>query len=490
MQNIIPQPASVTHHQGFFSLNPTTVIRIQPGEDEIRRIGQVLSDQLQPSTGYPFPVLESDGTDLLGCILLTTINADLALGEEGYELRVQPDRITLLAPHPAGLFHGIQTIRQLLPAAVEMRTIQPGPWTMAGAVIRDHPRFAWRGSMLDVARHFFSPEQVKRYIDQLAYYKFNILHLHLTDDQGWRLMINAWPKLAEYGGKYSVDRDPGGYYTQAEYHEIVEYAGERYITIVPEVDMPGHTNAALASYPELNQSGHAPDLYTATGVGFSSFAIHNEITYKLLEDVIGEIIALTPGPYFHIGGDEAHSTPDANYTYFVKRVQAIVKAHGKICIGWEEIAKAELLPDTVVQFWWNRLWARKGAEQGRKFVMSPATHAYMDIKYDEATVLGQDWTKKYIEIKDAYQWDPPLIVEGIPEASILGVESALWSETTVTTADLDFMIFPRLPGYAEIGWSPLRARNWSDYRLRLAAHGPRLAAMGINFYRSPQISWE
>ena len=167
----------------------------------------------------------------------------------------------------------------------------------------------------------------------------------------------------------------------------------------------------------------------------------------------------TPGPYFHIGGDEAHSTPDADYIYFVKRVQDIVHDHGKICIGWEEVAKAELLPDTIVQFWWNRVWARKGAEQGRKFIMSPAANAYLDIKYNETTTLGQDWTNKYIEIQDAYQWDPSTVLEGVPEASILGIEAPLWTETIATTNDLDYMIFPRLPGYAEIGWSRLKEQE-------------------------------
>ena len=490
MQNIIPQPASVTPAQGSFTLNAATTIRIQPGADEIHRIGQFLSDQLRPGTGYSLPVLASSETDARGCISLTTSGADPALGDEGYELRVESDRVTLTASQPAGLFHGVQTIRQLLPAAIETATRQPGPWTMQAGVIRDQPRYSWRGCMLDVARHFFGVADVKRLIDQCAYYKFNVLHLHLTDDQGWRLMINSWPKLAEYGGKYSVDGDPGGYYTQEEYREIVEYAHQRYLTIVPEVDMPGHTNAALACYPELNVSGKAPELYTGTKVGFSSFDIHNEITYKFLDDVIGEMAALSPGAYFHIGGDEARSTPEADYIYFVQRVQEIVKAHGKISVGWEEVAKGELLPDTIVQFWWNREWARKGAQQGRKFIMSPATHAYLDMKYDAITHLGQDWTRKYIEVQDGYEWDPETMLEGVTEKSILGIEAALWSETIVTTDDLDYMIFPRLPGYAEIGWSPAKKKNWEDYRLRLAAHGARFKAMGIKFYRSPQVEWE
>jgi hexosaminidase len=490
MQNIIPHPASIAPEKGTFNLTANTTIRVQPGNEEVSQIAQMLAEQLRPPTGYPLLIIDADEKDAHGGIVLSLAEGDPALGDEGYELRVRPEGIWLTASHPAGLFHGIQSIRQLLPAAIEKRMPQKGPWTINAMTIRDRPRFGWRGTMLDVARHFFGPAVIKRFIDQLACYKFNILHLHLTDDQGWRLMIDAWPKLAEFGGKYSVNRDPGGYYTQEEYRDIVEYARQRYITIVPEVDMPGHTNAALASYAELNPSGRAAEMYTATGVGFSTFAIHHEFTYKLLQDVISEVIRLTPGPYFHIGGDEAHSTPDADYSFFVKRIQDMVWEHGKICVGWEEVAKAELLPNTIVQFWWNRVWARKGAEQGRKFIMSPASHAYMDIKYNESTTLGQDWTKKYIEVQDAYQWDPSTVLEGVPESTILGIEAPLWTETIVTTNDLDYMLYPRLLGYSEIGWSRLKSRNWSDYRLRLGAHGPRLAAMGIKFYLSPQISWE
>jgi hexosaminidase len=490
MLNIIPRPASIIPAEGTFILGAQTAILVPKGIDEIRAIGQYLADQLRPVTGFPLPVQAEAGKSPRGNISLALNVSDTPLGEEGYELSIQPDRVTLTANRPAGLFHGVQTLRQMLPASIEMLTRLPGPWKMDAVAIHDQPRFPWRGAMLDVARHFFKPAAVKRFIDQLALYKFNVLHLHLTDDQGWRLKIGSWPNLTEVGGSTAVNHDPAGYYTQEEYRDIVTYAAERYITIVPEVDMPGHTNAALASYAELNQSEEPPALYTGTEVGFSSFSIQYDATYKFLEDVVREIAALTPGPYFHIGGDEAHSTPDADYIYFVKRVQDIVKAQGKICIGWEEIAKSELLPDTVVQYWWNKVWAQKGAAQGRKFVMSPAEYAYMDIKYDASTKLGQDWTKKYIEVRDAYEWDPLTVLEGVNESAVLGVEAPLWSETTVTTDDLDYMIFPRLPGYAEIGWTPVQKRNWEEYRQRLAAHGPRLAAMGVKFYRSPQVAWE
>ncbi|HTX92365.1 MAG TPA: beta-N-acetylhexosaminidase [Anaerolineales bacterium] len=490
MNAIIPRPVSVTPAEGTFTLTGQTVLHAPTGGADAKRIAEYLASRLRPATGFPLPVPADPPENGSAGISLELTDADPGLGEEGYELRLGPDGARLSAFRPAGLFYAVQSLLQLFPPAVEAKSTQPGPWTVEAVLVRDQPRFAWRGAMLDVARHFFKPAEVKRFIDQLAGYKFNLLHLHLTDDQGWRLEIRSRPELTRLGSCYSVNRDPGGFYTQAEYLDLVAYARERFITILPEVDMPGHTNAALACYPELNRAGTAPELYTGTEVGFSSFDIHNEATYRFLDEVIGEIAGLTPGPFFHIGGDEAHSTPEDDYVHFVQRVQEIVKAHGKTCIGWEEIAKARLLPETVVQFWWNKEWALKGAKQGRKFVLSPATHAYMDIKYDPDTLLGQDWTKKYIPVREAYEWDPATMLEGVAEASILGIEAPLWSETAVTTADLDYLIFPRLPGYAEIAWTPAKARSWDEYRQRLAAHGPRLQARGIAFYRSPDISWE
>jgi hexosaminidase len=342
--------------------------------------------------------------------------------------------------------------------------------------------------MLDVSRHFFGPEEVRRLIDLLALYKVNRLHLHLSDDQGWRIEIRSWPNLALYGGSTQVGGGPGGYYTRQEYADLVAYARSRYITVVPEIDMPGHTNAALASYPELNCDGVARPLYTGTEVGFSSLCLEKEVTYRFVDDVVGEIAALTPGPYFHIGGDEAMATPLPAYIAFVERVQRIVQAHGKQMIGWEEIAQAPLLPTSVAQVWHGGM-GRQAVQQGNRVIMSPAFKAYLDMKYTPETPLGLNWAG-YIEVRDAYEWDPATVAEGIGEEHILGVEAPLWTETVQTRADIDWMTFPRLIGYAEIGWSPAEGRNWEEYRVRLGRHGPRLTALGVNFYRSPQVPWE
>jgi hexosaminidase len=385
------------------------------------------------------------------------------------------------------LFWAVQTIRQLLPPSIEAAAARPGPWRIPAATIRDFPRFEWRGAMLDVARHFFGVEDVQRFIDLMAYHKLNRLHLHLSDDQGWRIMIESWPNLAIVGGSTAVGGDPGGYFTQEEYAAIVAYAQARYVVIVPEIDMPGHTRAAQASYPELNCDGMAPPLYTGIEVGFSSLCLDREVTFRFIDDVVRELAALTPGEFLHLGGDEATATTPADYRRFVERVQAIVRAHGKRMIGWEEIAQADLEAGTVAQHWSTDLAAR-AVSQGARVILSPAARAYLDMQYDPGSPLGLHWAG-YVDVQAAYDWDPASQVAGVGESDILGVEAPLWSETLRTIGDIEFMAFPRLVGIAEIAWSPAAGRAWDEYRQRLAAHGGRLQALGVNFYRAPQIDW-
>jgi hexosaminidase len=268
----------------------------------------------------------------------------------------------------------------------------------------------------------------------------------------------------------------------------VAYAQARYIIIVPEIDMPGHTNAALASYPELNCDGKAPDLYTGTQVGFSSLCIDKDITYTFVEDVVRELAAITPGPYLHIGGDEASATEQTDYIQFIERVETIVQSHGKQMVGWEEIAQSELLESSIAQHWSSNL-AQEAVQQGAKVIMSPASKAYLDMKYNESTELGLDWAG-LIEVSTAYNWDPATVVYGVNESDIVGVEAPLWSETLETIDDIEYMTFPRLCGYAEIAWSPADGKNWDEYRVRLGAHGPRLAALGVNYYPSAEVPWQ
>lgn len=490
--DIIPKPTSLLPSAGGFTLSENTRIYVAPDAIETLNIGAYVGERLRLATGYALPVDSIAGPPASGHIYLTLLDGDAGLGDEGYTLRCAPEGITAAAYRPAGLFRSIQTIRQLLPAKVEPDCVRCGPWVLPAVQVRDVPRFSWRGAMLDVARHFFSIDDVKAFIDQLAYYKVNHFHLHLTDDQGWRIEIKTWPKLAEIGGSTQVGGGPGGFYTQEQYVEIVRYAQSRYITVVPEVDMPGHTMAALAAYPELSQKGILPSLYTGLNVGMSGLNTRNELTYRFVNDVIRELAVLTPGPYIHIGGDEAHKTEDADYIPFMERAQKIVQDHGKIAIGWQEIAKTDLLPTTVVQFWRThgngmRL-ARQAAEQGASIIMSPASKTYLDMKYDQATALGTDWAG-FVEVQTAYEWDPATFVSGVPEAQVVGVEAALWTETLRTLDDIEYMFFPRLPGIIEVGWSALQGRAWDEYRVRLASHAARFDELGIGYYRSPQVGW-
>jgi hexosaminidase len=495
MFDLIPKPVELTPANGAFILTSSTKIVVDENSPELVAIGRYLAELFKVPTGFNLQV-DSDIPHTSHNIIILTIGEPRpALRGEGYTLTISPDQIKVTANVPAGVFWAVQTIRQLFSPSIEETSVQPGPWSVPALSIRDCPRFPWRGAMLDLGRHFFGVEDVKHYIDLMAYYKLNRLHLHLTDDQGWRIMINSWPNLAKHGGKTAVNGDPGGYYTQEEYSDIVAYAQSRYIMVIPEFDMPGHTNAALASYPELNADGVAPDLYTGIEVGFSSFCIPKGDTYEFIDDVISEIAALTPGPYIHIGGDEAHATSEEDYKFFIERVQEIVKSHGKQTIGWAEIGRVDLLPTTIAQYWNIEPKASDSILQGllsqpqRHVIMSPATKSYLDMKYDPSCPLGLHWAG-YVEVQDAYEWDPAAVFPSLCEDDILGIEAPLWSETLVTMKDIEFMAFPRLPGLAEIGWSPAEGRTWEEYRQRLAVHALRLDAMGVNYYRSPQVEWQ
>jgi hexosaminidase len=396
------------------------------------------------------------------------------------------------------LFHAVQTLRQLLPAAIEsdqnMRAT--GAWSLPPGRIVDRPRFAWRGGMLDVARHFFTVDEVKQYVDLLALYKFNTMHLHLSDDQGWRIQINSWPKLTTVGGATEVGGGPGGFYTKADYAEIVRYARDRFITVVPEIDMPAHTHAATASYPELGCGRPMPDpplnaatptLYTGTAVGFSALCHDKAVTFRFVDDVVRELAAMTPGPYIHLGGDEVEVLTPQQYAAFVERVQGIVARHGKTMVGWDEIGRAKLRPGTIAQMW-RADTSVAAVRQGARVIMSPATKAYMDMKYTPATEIGLDWAA-LIELQTAYDWDPVTHFNGVTERDVLGVEAPLWSETVVNITAAEYLLMPRLPAIAEVGWTANAGKDWESFRRRIAAHAPRWRFLGINYYPSPQVAW-
>ncbi|MEU3936357.1 beta-N-acetylhexosaminidase [Streptomyces sp. NPDC029044] len=488
LDRVVPAPASADPGGSPYRITRGTHIRVD-GSREARGVAEYLARILRPSTGYRLPVTDQGAGGIRFRI------AEGPFGAEGYRLDSGRGGVTITAARPAGLFHGVQTLRQLLPSAVEKDSGQPGPWLVAGGTITDTPRYGWRGAMLDVSRHFFTVEQVKRYIDQLALYKINKLHLHLSDDQGWRIAIDSWPRLATYGGSTEVGGGPGGFYTKADYKEIVRYAASRYLEVVPEIDMPGHTNAALASYADLNCDGVAPPLYTGTEVGFSSLCVGKDITYDFVDDVIREIAALTPGRYLHIGGDEAHSTSHEDYVTFMDRVQPIVAKYGKTVVGWHQLTGATPAKGALAQYWGldgtgaeEKARVVKAAQSGTGLILSPADRVYLDMKYTKETPLGLSWAG-YVEVRRSYDWDPGAYLPGVPGGAVRGVEAPMWSETLENSGHIEFMAFPRLPGVAELGWSPAASLDWERYKVRLAAQAERWDALGMEWYRSPQVPW-
>ena len=484
---IIPAPVTLATRGGApFRLDSATTIVVESTTDTtILAIAEQMAMQIRPATGFRVGIATAGGAS---SIRLRLDPARTALGDEGYELTTGADGATIVAMRPAGLFYGTQTLRQLLPTRIESQMENDSPAWLAPAVsITDRPRFAWRGAMLDVARHFFTVKEVEQYIDLLAMYKLNVLHLHLSDDQGWRIQIDSRPALTSVGSRTQVGGGPGGFYTKADYGEIVRYAAARFVTVVPEIDMPGHTNAALTAYPALSCSSRPTAPFTDTEVGWSTFCVDNEETYALVDDIVREIAAMTPGPYFHMGGDEVMKLTHEQYVRFVERVQTIVQKHGKRTIGWEEIGKARLLPTTIAQQWKSDS-AVAAVQQGSKLIMSPATKVYLDMKHTASTELGLRWAA-IVEVRDAYDWDPATYMKGVTENDIVGVEAPMWSETVRNIGAVNFLAVPRLPAIAELAWTPQQSRRWEDFRGRAAAHAPRWNYLGVNFYRSPQIDW-
>lgn len=460
-----------------------------------------LIDAVERRTGIRLST--SDGTS--GEIELLIDHGSSA--PEGYTLEIGERAIIVGADEP-GLFYGVQTLLQLL------RQDDSG-WGLLGADVADSPRFPRRGVMLDVARHFFGVGDVKKFIDSTSSLKFNHLHLHLSDDQGWRVHIDAWPLLTERASATSVGGDPGCFYTKADYREIVAYAASRHMIVIPEIDLPGHTHAIGVAYPELVEApvlndnliadsarlGQplpvAGETYLGWGVGHSSVRIHEERTYDFVRDVVHELAEMTPGAYIHIGGDESLGTPQADFGLFAERATAIVVEAGKIPMAWHEMGSAANIAEGTVGQYWGKTTpegthaeeAAHFVERGGALIMSAADVTYLDMKYAEDFPLGLTWAG-IIDVRSAYEWEPTAVLD-VPDAAILGVEAPLWSETTRTLGEVEQLVFPRAAAQAEVAWSPREApeRVWESFRVRVGALAPLWKAEGIDFHPADEIPW-
>jgi len=488
-ENIIPYPLEVSPTNSAFALDKNSIIQTSETDADFIELGNFLSRKIKDKIDLDIPIVKTGSKSIGKVIYINRMDSDNLINNEAYQLIIGNDSVKINSSTAEGAFRGIQTLRQIIPETSNDTLGVQKMWLIPSGKIIDKPNFEYRGVMLDVARHFFDVQDVKKYIDVVAYYKINRLHLHLSDDQGWRIEIKSWPKLTEIGGSTEVGGASGGFYTQEEYKDIVEYAAKRYITIIPEIDMPGHTNAASVSYPILNGNGKTPKLYTGTKVGFSTFDTRKDTVYSFIDDVIREISDMTPGPYFHIGGDESHVTKGKDYIYFINKVEKIVHKYGKQMIGWDEIMTADVDSNAIAQFWAEQKNALAAIKNKSKVILSPASKAYLDMKYDTLSKFGLNWAG-YIPVDSAYIWNPENYVEGITKKDILGIEAPLWSETISNIDELEYLAFPRVIGYTELSWSTEENRNWESYKTRLANQASYLNRMNVNFYRSNLIDWK
>lgn len=480
---LIPAPRLVREREGEpFVVSASTTVTVGTSPAEVS-LGVLAAGLLSRTSGSTVEVRYRDVAE-------PTQPGDLALrldpartGEQ-YRVDVASDRIEVLAGTTEGLVRGLATVHQLL------RPYQ-GSYAAWPVRIEDEPVYGWRGLSVDIARHFFGPDQLRIVVELMASYKLNVLHLHLSDDQGWRIDLPSRPDLAARSGGTAVDGDPAGYLTREEYEALVGYAAARGVRVVPEIDVPGHVNAALHAVGELTPSGEPADAYTGIEVGFSRLSADLPATEPFLRDVFGDLAAMTPGDYVHIGGDEVFTMEREEYARLVAVASDAVRAAGKQVIGWQEIASTPLEPGTVVQYWDTRADPAPfvaAAEAGARLLMSPGSRAYLDMKYDADTPLGLEWAG-HIELRDAYEWEPTTLVPGLPTGSVIGVEAAVWTETLRTLDDLMAMLLPRLAAIAEVAWTPAARRDWADFAARVAAHGPYWDSHGLSWHRSPQVAW-
>jgi hexosaminidase len=501
---LVPQPQKVERDSGRFTLAPNLRIAAEPVSDAAT-VAEQLAANLKRSTGLDVAIGKT------GAIVFTTKGANPALGPEGYTLTVKPDGVTIAATTGAGMFYGMQTFLQLLPPQVfSANKVSDVQWTAPCVRIEDQPRFGWRGLHLDVGRHYMPVEFLKKYIDLLAQHKMNIFHWHLTEDQGWRIEIKKYPKLTEIGAWRSetvIPQNPGendgkkhgGFYTQDEVREIVEYARQRHITVVPEIEMPGHALAALAAYPELGCTGGPYHVATTWGVFDDVFCVGNDKTLQFCEDVLDEVLELFPSKYIHIGGDECPRTRWAKCLkcqarvknenlkntnelqgYLNRRIEKYLAAHGRRLVGWDEILESSIPAGAVVMSWRGEKGGIHAAHEGHDVIMAPNTFTYFDYhqaKQGEPIVIG--W---FLPLEKVYSYDPvPPQLSSAEAKRILGAQGQLWTEFMKDSARVEYMAYPRACALAEVTWTEKSRKNWDNFRARLETHAQRLSVQVVNF---------
>ncbi len=519
---LIPQPVEINQFKGIYQLKSTTSIGFNKPEGH--RVADMLAQSLNTPTGFNLKAQQGKS----GVIQLNlNEKANLQLGKEGYILESNSKGVVISANEPAGLYYGTQTLLQLLPKEIESKEIIKANWTIPAAKIVDYPRFAWRGLMLDVSRHFFTKEEVKQYIAQMAKFKFNTFHWHLTDDNGWRIEIKSLPRLTQVGawrvpreGQFGNRATPkpgepatdGGFYTQEDIKEIIQFAQDRNITIVPEIDVPGHSMSAVAAYPELSCTKDTsvkvnPGSPFSDWYGNGTFKLYtdntlnpsNEKVYEFLDKVFTEMAALFPNPYIHVGGDECYKgywSENADCKalmkklnirhiedlqgYFMNRLEGILKAKGKKLIGWDEILEGGISPEATVMSWRGIQGGIDAANMGHDVVMTPTTFAYLDYCQGDPTVDPPIYAN--LRISKCYSYEP--VPEGVDAKHILGGQGNLWTENIPTLRHVDYMTYPRSWALSEVFWSQKEKKDWNSFVSRLENQFKRADLADINYSRS------
>lgn len=501
--NIIPMPQSLTTQEGQFKLTDGLVFGAKT--PEAKKIAEFFIGQMSLATGYDFSVADEGSI----CLVVDTA---LEGTKEAYKLEVKADGVTVTANAPQGLFYGMQTFMQLLPAEIESpKKVRGMEWTAANVTIEDAPRFSYRGLMIDACRHFLPVEYVKKQIDIMAMFKINTLHWHLTEDQGWRIEIKKYPKLTEVGSK-RIDGEGteyGGYYTQEEIKDVVQYAADRFITVVPELEIPGHELAAIASYPELSCKGEAITPRIIWGVEDIVMCPGKEDMFKFLEDVIDEIVPLFPSEYFHIGGDECpkaswkecplcqkrireeglradskHSAEDKLQSYVVRRIEKYLATKGKKIIGWDEILEGDIAPSATIMSWRGEQGGIAAATAGHDVIMTPSPcglyldHCQGDYKIEPVSIGGYALLEKTY----AYNPTPDTLVSMGKDSHVIGVQANVWTEYIYTPEHREYMTFPRALAVAEVGWSKVENKNFEDFSRRINNAYVRLDEHGVNYH--------